>query len=143
MKYISSTNEQRAFFVPEGEYTVRIIEAVETISKGSGAEMIKLNLEVEGHGCRLFDYLIASESTAWKVDAFRRALGETVVPGVPVEIHPQELISKTARARLKTEEYNGKTSNKIDAWLEPVGGVAGTTSSQAAMAEEDSVDEPF
>lgn len=140
MKYISSTNEQRAFFVPEGEYTVRIIEAVETISKGSGAEMIKLNLEVEDHGCRLFDYLIASETTAWKVDAFRRALGETVTPGVPVEIHPQELINKTARARLKTEEYNGKTSNKIDAWLEPVGSV---TSNQAAVAEEDSVDEPF
>jgi hypothetical protein len=142
MKYISSNNEQRAFFVPAGEYTVRILEAVETLSKSSGAEMIKLNLEVEGHGCRLFEYLIAGEATAWKIDAFRRALGETVEAQTESEITPQALIGKVVRARLRTEEFNGKTSNKVDAWLEPAN--ATTTANPAASAQpEENEDVPF
>lgn len=62
MKYFSSNESPRDFHVKPGDYDVRIIDAVETVSKTSGAEMIKLTLEVEGHGCRLYDYLIASAS---------------------------------------------------------------------------------
>jgi hypothetical protein len=142
MKYTFSNNEQRAFFVPAGDYTVRILEAVETLSKSSGAEMIKLNLEVEGHGCRLFEYLIAGEATAWKIDAFRRALGETVEAQTESEITPQALIGKVVRARLRTEEFNGKTSNKVDAWLEPASSAA-TANPAASAQQEENEDVPF
>jgi len=94
---------------------------------------------VEGHGCRLYDYLIASESTAWKIDTFRRAIGETVHEEVEVEIVARELIGKKARARLKTEEYNDKLNNKVDAWLEP----AKPASKPAAPAQEENDNEPF
>ena len=50
MKYTSSNQESRDFYVQPGDYDVRVIDAVETVSKNSGAEMIKLTLEVEGHG---------------------------------------------------------------------------------------------
>lgn len=141
MKYTSSTSEPREFHVAPGEYELSVVDAVETVAKGSGAEMIKLNLEVSGHGCRLFDYLIASESTAWKIDAFRRALGETVIPGTPAEIHPRQLIGRTLRARLRIEEYNGKYSNKVDAWLEPFESTTGSAQAQPTAEEDDDV--PF
>lgn len=140
MKYTSSNQEPREFHVQPGEYDLRVIDAVETVSKTSGAEMIKLTLEVEGHGCRLFDYLIASESTAWKIDSFRRALGENVEEEIEVEISARDLIGKTARARLKTEEYNGKLNNKVDAWLESAGATSKPT---APAAEEKDDNEPF
>lgn len=139
MKYTSSNNESRDFHVQAGDYDVRIIDAIETVSKNSGAEMIKLTLEVEGRGCRLYDYLIASESTAWKIDTFRRSLGDAVEEEEEVEIVAQDLIGKTARARLKTEDYNGKTNNKVDAWLEPEVNASNT----AAKAEEEDDNEPF
>ena len=139
MKYTSSNQESRDFYVQPGDYDVRVIDAVETVSKNSGAEMIKLTLEVEGHGCRLFDYLIASEFTAWKVDAFRRSIGDDVEEEVEVEIVAQDLVGKTARARLKTEEYNGKLNNKVDTWLQP--SASATQPSQTTLEEDNN--EPF
>jgi hypothetical protein len=142
MKYTSSSNEPHEFFVQPGEYDLTIIDAVETLSKNSGAEMIKLTLEVEGHGCRLFEYLIAGEATAWKIDAFRRALGERVLAETESDIVPQKLIGRTVRARLRTEEFNNKTQNKVDGWLEPAASKTATVN-QAASAQEEDEDVPF
>jgi len=139
MKYLSTNQESREFYVQPGDYDVRVIDASETVSKSSGAEMIKLTLEVEGRGCRLFDYLIASASTAWKIDAFRRSMGEKVVEGEEVELTARDLIGRTARARLKTEDYNGKINNKVELWLD-----ATRPSKPAAPAKQEENDnEPF
>lgn len=118
-----------------------IIEAVETISKSSGADMIKLNLEVDGHGCRVFDYLIASESTAWKIDAFRRSIGDEVIEEEEVEISASTLVGRRGRARLKVEEFNGKINNKVDLWLEP-SAPAETPKATSQKTKEDE-DVPF
>jgi hypothetical protein len=140
-KYTSSNQESKSFHVEPGDYDVTVIEAVETISKSSGADMIKLNLEVDGHGCRLFDYLIASESTAWKIDAFRRSIGDNVVEGEEVELSASTLIGRRGRARLKTEEFNGKTNNKVDLWLEPSTKAEPAKAAPAQPEEDDN--EPF
>jgi len=140
-KYTSSNQESKSFHVEPGDYNVTVIEAVETISKSSGADMIKLNLEVDGHGCRLFDYLIAAENSAWKIDAFRRSIGDTVVEGEEVELSASALIGRRGRARLKTEEYNGKINNKVDLWLESTTKADAATPTAAQPEEEDN--EPF
>ena len=141
MKYVSTNQDERAFFVPPGTYELTVLDAIETVSKSSGADMIKLSLEVEGHGCRLFDYLIAAESSAWKIDAFRRALGETPVEGEEAELEPEDLIGRRVRARLRTEEYNGKTSNKVDSWLAAQKPTRAPATQAAPQPEDD--DEPF
>jgi hypothetical protein len=140
-KYTSSNQDSKSFHVEPGDYDVTVIEALETISKSSGTDMIKLNLEVDGHGCRLFDYLIAAESSAWKIDAFRRSIGDKVVEGEEVELSASTLIGRRARARLKTEEFNGKINNKVDLWLER-SAKAVSTSPATAQPKEDS-NEPF
>jgi hypothetical protein len=117
MKYVSKNADNLPRVVKAGEYLLTVIEAIETVSKNSGDEMIKLHLEVEGHGCRLFDYLVASESSAWKLDTFRKAIGEAVVEGEEVELHAARLVGRRGYARLKVETYQGKDSNKVEFWL--------------------------
>jgi|AACY02.16.fsa_nt_gi Protein of unknown function (DUF669). len=111
------TQKPRPTHVVEGNYEVTIVDAVETVSKSTGNDMIRLQLEVAEHGVILFDYLVAAPKSEWKINAFRRALGETVTPGETVEIDAAKLVGRKLPAKLRVEEYQGRTSNKIDAWL--------------------------
>lgn len=120
MKYTSQDAENKPRYVPGGDYLVTVIEATETIAKESGAEMIKLKLEVEEHGVRFFDYLVATESSFWKIDTFRKAIGEKVVEGEEVELFADDLLGRQAYATLRVEEFDGRKNNKIDAWLSNV-----------------------
>lgn len=117
MKYTSQDAENKPRYVPGGDYLITVIEATETIAKESGAEMIKLKLEVEEHGVRFFDYLVATESSFWKIDTFRKAIGEKVIEGEEVELFADDLLGRQAYATLRVEEFDGRKNNKIDAWL--------------------------
>lgn len=117
MKYTSQNADNLPRYVEPGDYLLTVVEATETISKESGAEMIKLKLEVEGHGVHLFDYLVCTESSIWKIDTFRKAIGETVVENEEVELIAEELEGRQGRAQLRVEEYQAKKSNKVELWL--------------------------
>ncbi|MBC2592817.1 DUF669 domain-containing protein [Ruficoccus amylovorans] len=116
MKYTSQNADNLPRFVPNGDYLVTVIEASETLSK-AGDEMIKLKLEVEGHGVYLYDYLVATESSFWKIDTFRKAIGDRVVEGEEVELNASALEGRQGHARLRIEEYQGKKSNKVELWI--------------------------
>ena len=144
MRYVSTNAEIKARCVKPGEYLLTILEAVETISKSTGDEMIKLRLEVEGHGATLYEYLVSNGSSAWKIDSFRRALGERVVEGEEVEIDTRNLVGRQARAKLRVETYQGKDSNKVDYWLSPqLGTVPAARPAPAPSAKKEDGDEPF
>jgi len=148
MKYTPSDQPAKSFHVPAGDYDVTIVDAAETVSRTSGAGMIKLTLEVDtadgyaGSSVKVFDYLVATPSSAWKIDAFRRALGHEIVKDESVELAAEELLGRTLRARLKVDEFNGQLNNKVDAWLAPV---PTTTSVRAGTVtqKELSENEPF
>ena len=154
MKYTSSNEAPKSYHLPAGDYPVTIVEASETVSRSTGADMIKLTLDAEapdGATAKVFDYLVASASSAWKIDAFRRALGHEVVQGEPVELSAEDLIGRTLRARLKVEEFNGRANNKVEAWLAPLAG-SGNAPAPAPRAsaptapttkKEDDANEPF
>ena len=160
MKYTSSNDAPKSYHLPAGDYSVTIVEASETVSRSTGADMIKLTLDAESpdgtQSTKVFDYLVASASSAWKIDAFRRALGYEVVQGEPVELAAEDLVGRTLRARLKVEEFNGRANNKVEAWLAPLAAssnapvpapapaspaAAPTTSTNPA--QEDASNEPF
>lgn len=156
MKYTSSNEAPKSYHLPAGDYPVTIVEASETVSRSTGADMIKLTLDAESpdgtQSTKVFDYLVASASSAWKIDAFRRALGHEVVQGEPVELAAEDLVGRTLRARLKVEEFNGRANNKVEAWLAPLTApapLAAPASPAAAPttstnpAQEDASNEPF
>jgi hypothetical protein len=154
MKYTSSNEAPKSYHLPAGDYSVTIVEASETVSRSTGADMIKLTLDAEapdGATAKVFDYLVASASSAWKIDAFRRALGHEVVQGEPVELAAEDLVGRTLRARLKVEEFNGRANNKVEAWLAPLA-TSGNAPAPAPRAsaptapttkKEDDANEPF
>lgn len=120
MKHTDQSPE--SFHVPAGDYDVTIVDAAETVSRYSGADMIELTLEVDtadGYPIKFFDYLVASPSSAWRIDAFRRALRQNVVKGERVELVGDDFLGLTLRARLKVVEFHSQLHNRVEAWLAP------------------------
>lgn len=119
-KYTSGSPTGTAFFVPAGTYTVRVAEAIEDTSK-SGNDMLKLKLRIvlnNGHdGPALFDYLVLSEGASWKIDQFLAAMGKHPGEGRAVELDPDIMIGWECDAELVVDEYNGKQSNKVSAYI--------------------------
>lgn len=112
--------EASAFTVPEGDYKLRVIEASEDTSK-AGNDMIKLKLRIikadGSDGPAMFDYLVFSESSFWKVDHFLKSCNEHPGEGEEVAIDCNKIIGWTCEATLSLERYNGKDSNKVTAYL--------------------------
>lgn len=141
MKYVSQNADNFVPYVPPGDYAVTIVEATETVSQ-AGSEMIKLRLEVEGHGTHLFDYLVATESSFWKIDTFRRSIGEKVIEGEEVELCAEKLEGRQGYARLRVEDYQNKKNNKVELWLTRPGGEEPQASVEPSPTKGDD-NEPF
>ena len=120
LTYKAGKPEASSFIVPAGVYTLRVIEAEEDTSKG-GNDMVKLKLRVvkdDGKdGPALFDYLVFTESSFWKIDAFLKSADKHPGEGEEVELDCDDMIGWEVRAKLTVDTYNGKQSNKVDAYL--------------------------
>ena len=123
--YKSGKKDPRAGYHKEGDYRVAVINSTEKTSK-KGSEMIELKLEVigpdvpEGAGAIFHDYLVFQENMAWKIDDFRRAIGEDVNEtddGEDIEIEASDLEGKSFEAHLVVEEFNSKKQNKIGSYI--------------------------
>ena len=119
LTYKSGSPSASAFFVEPGTYKLRVIEAEEDTSK-SGNDMVKLKLRVikdDGReGPALFDYLVLSETTGWKIDQFLSACGEHPGEGEDVDLDVDKMIGWECEAELTVETYQGKKSNKVQAY---------------------------
>ena len=115
--YRASEPTDRPDFVSPGEYDLEVIDASETVSR-NGHDMIELKLRT-ANGCVFYDFLVFTKNAFWKIDSFRAAIGEEVSSGEEVDVLADDLIGRSARARLVVEEYNGRKRNKVAAWLAP------------------------
>ena len=142
--YRSSEPTARPDFVEPGEYTVEVVNAEETVSQ-KGSDMIELKLRVQPSGATMFDHLVFMETAFWKIDAFRAATGESVTPDEEIEIHADDLIGRTGRARLTVEEFNGRKRIKIAAWLpaKPAALAAAAPTATGAAKPKDDDNIPF
>jgi hypothetical protein len=104
--------------VKPGEYHCEIINAEEGKSQSGGNPIISLKLRLENEAV-LYDRLVFTPSAFWKIDSFRAAIGQKVVPDEEVNIEADELVGKTARIRVVNETYEGRQRSKVAAWLMP------------------------
>jgi hypothetical protein len=104
--------------VKPGEYHCEIINAEEGKSQSGGNPIISLKLRLENEAV-LYDRLVFTPSAFWKIDSFRAAIGQKVIPDEEVNIEADELVGKTARIRVVNETYEGRQRSKVAAWLMP------------------------
>jgi hypothetical protein len=125
--YQAGQPKQAEFTVPAGDYNLRVVEAIADTSK-TGNDMVKMKLRVikdDGtEGPALFDYLVFSTSSFWKIDAFLKSCGKHPgdgggFPFVPDDMTDSldDMIGLECRGTLTVEEYQGRKSNKVGAYL--------------------------
>lgn len=119
-KYTAHNPTSQEFFVPAGEYKVKVIEAKDDTSK-SGNDMIKLKLRVilpdGSNGPSLFDYLVFTTSSSWKVDAFLKSTDAHPGDGKEIDVKAEELIGLEGSAKLLVETYKDQKQNKVETYL--------------------------
>lgn len=115
-KYISGGSDDSV--LPAGKYAF-VVEGANTQTSKGGNEMIRLMLRVSNTAI-VWDYLVFSgdRMNNARIDQFRRALGEIILPDEEVEILPSDLIGKTGWVNLTVETWEGRKQNKVGSYLE-------------------------
>jgi hypothetical protein len=124
MPTYTQTEPKPVYFVEPGKYKLEVVSAVEKLSQ-AGNPMIKLICKVilanGDKGPEIHEHLTFTPKAAWKIDQFRAACGQAVVPGEEVTIEAEDLVGVSAWALLGEEEGtdNGHRFNKIERWMLP------------------------
>jgi hypothetical protein len=124
MPTYTQTEPKPVYFVEPGKYKLEVVSAVEKLSQ-AGNPMIKLICKVilanGDKGPEIHEHLTFTPKAAWKIDQFRAACGQAVVPGEEVTIEAEDLVGVSAWALLGEEDGtdNGHRFNKIERWMLP------------------------
>jgi hypothetical protein len=124
MPTYTQTEPKPVYFVEPGKYKLEVVSAVEKLSQ-AGNPMIKVICKVilanGDKGPEIHEHLTFTPKAAWKIDQFRAACGQAVVPGEEVTIEAEDLVGVSAWALLGEEEGtdNGHRFNKIERWMLP------------------------
>ena len=129
--------------LPEGVYDFVVVDANECRSKSSGNEMIALELLVRNGNTeiKVYDQLVFTSNSLWKIDAFRAATGEKLVPGQTVNIDAFDLVERAGKCVLTVEKYQGRDKNKVQEYLGSAAENPLPRKQRVASAQEES--EPF
>ena len=103
------------FLLPEGKYSFEVFAAEERISAASKMPMIALTLHVyDGKGgAKVFVYDYLPSTFMRKCVEFCGCVGlSDLVEGG--DLTAVRCVQRTGEVHLKQEEYEGKTSNKVD-----------------------------
>ena len=115
-EYITGSHEES--ILPDGQYGFGVDDAVEkTSSKGN--PMIETDNVIIHNGTtfRVRDYLVFSKGGTRRIDQFRLCTGDKLIPGEKVNFEAEDCIGRKGRCRIVTETFEGRTRNKIDAYL--------------------------
>jgi Protein of unknown function (DUF669) len=103
--YITGHDE----ILAEGSYAFTVIDAIEKQSQ-NGNPMIELQMVVGGTdggkngGVRIFDHLVFTAKSYWKLDSFRIATGEKLTPGQTVSFEAEDCIDRSGKVWLTPTE---------------------------------------
>jgi hypothetical protein len=84
--------------------------------------MIELQIRIlngSDKGPLIFDNLVFTEKAFWKIDQFREATGEKLVPGQRVIFNADDCINRRGRVVVTIDSYQGRSRNKVDHYVLP------------------------
>lgn len=132
-------------FIPAGDYDVQIVNVTDEVSRSSGRDQIKLEIQVISGPCKggkLFYYIVDDQYADQKIWEVLTACRRQIPPQVTSNAFRGGL---TGRLRVKNEMYNGEQRSSVNYWLRPKPGEsAPAPGNQTAPAAEPNPDDvPF
>ena len=132
-------------FIPAGDYDVQIVNVTDEVSRSSGRDQIKLEIQVISGPCKggkLFYYIVDDQYADQKIWEVLTACRRQIPPQVTSNAFRGGL---TGRLRVKNEIYNGEQRSSVNYWLRPKPGESATApgNQTAPAAEPDPDDVPF
>ena len=119
--------------LPDGIYPFEVVNATEKVSNAGNAK-IELTLLVGPDHTRVYDNITFTEASAWRITAFLQATGTFLKANEEVSVEAEDCIGRKGECSIITETYNGRTRNRIDAYLLP-NPVASTASPSATKSK--------
>lgn len=135
-----------ANLLPGGDYDFEVFAASEEVS-AKGNDMVKLTLHIEGEEGRrhtVFDYLVGSDASMFKVRGFAVCVG--LLPQYEVgEMSADSMIGRTGRCQIGIDDKNKAYApkNVVRMYHKPMNGTAMAPASKAQAAAVVDDDIPF
>lgn len=129
-----------------GDYDFEVSAASEEVS-AKGNDMVKLTLHIEGEEGRrhtVFDYLVGSDASMFKVRGFAVCVG--LLPQYEVgEMSADSMIGRTGRCQIGIDDKNKAYApkNVVRVYHKPMNGTAAAPASKAQGAAVVDDDIPF
>jgi hypothetical protein len=113
--------EPQAPQITPGKHKVEIEGAELKISDRTGNEYIRLKCRVKlpdgTNGGAIYDNMVFTVKSAWKIDQIREALGFAIIPNEDASVEPEHLVGRTGTVII---EHNDDTGyHEIASWVSP------------------------
>lgn len=147
MKFTPKSEEEisAANLLIGGDYDFEVADAVEETSKASGNDMVKLKLNIEDDEGRkhvVFDYLVGTDASMFKVRGFAEATG-LLAQYDHGELVASDMTGRTGKATIGIDDKNKAypAKNVVRAYLKAATNGHAATKTQAAHAPD--IDDPI
>ncbi len=108
-------------YIDECDAVVEVIDFDFKVAKDTGTDFIALKLREIKSGVLLYDNLVFSANSEWRVETFLKAIGFTPQLGQRVdftkEFCQKHVVRARAWAHLIVDEYKGKKRNEVSTWI--------------------------
>ena len=117
-KFLYDGEDNRPDYIAAGEYTATVIDAKEGKSQ-AGNEKIQLTWQTDKPKWKVWDTLVFTKNSKWKVDAFLVAVGMAPAKGKEVDITPESITGARAYVQIAVDpvDANGKVWNSIAKYI--------------------------
>ena len=113
--------EKEYSILPVGEYEFKVVNLEKTYSK-AGSPMGVITLDIitdQGQHSTVKDYLVISESMAWKLSQFFQCVGLQKKGEALKKMPWNKVVGAEGRVSIRHETYNDKESAKVNKYLAP------------------------
>jgi hypothetical protein len=149
--YIQGADSTPEIFPDGSEWPFVTEDAIEKESS-NGNQMIELKVRVLGPNGEkkslLYDFLVFTPGGYRKIDEYREATGEKLVPGKEVAFEAEDCIDRHGRLIVTIDNYQGRERNKVSYYVTDHVRATKTTNKVAPLAASknelgEPIDVPF